>query len=176
MTSRINKLREVHGSPSERTSKKIFNSLNEKIKEFITNSPFAVLSSADKNGNCDASPRGGLPGFIKILDDQTLFIPDIKGNRLFQSFENFNDNPKAGLLFLIPGNEKMVRVNGRVSIIEKEEMASLASKIEAYYSDENSELIQGFKLHVDEAYSHCSRAIKFSDLWISNTGRETENP
>lgn len=165
MSNRIDELRAKHGSPSERSSKKIIPILSDIIIDFIKNSPFAVLASSDSEGNCDASPKGGLPGFIKVLDEKRLFIPDIKGNRLFQSFGNFESNPKAGLIFFIPGIPQMVRVNGRVSLVEKEEMAQISDSLEVFSEDENSMLIQGFILDVDEAYSHCPRAINFSELW-----------
>jgi predicted pyridoxine 5'-phosphate oxidase superfamily flavin-nucleotide-binding protein len=168
MQGRIEKLRSMHGMPSERSQGKIVDYLKDDVIEFIKQSPFAVIASADSAGNCDASPRGGLAGFVKVLDSKRLFIPDIKGNRLFQSFGNFESNPKAGMIFFIPGNNKMVRVNGRVSPIEKEHMASLWDTLEVVQEDENSTLIQGFILEVDEAYSHCPRALQFSDLWRVN--------
>ena len=173
MSGRLGVLHDLHGSPSKRTSEKICNYLKEEIIDFIKLSPFIVLSSCDENGNCDASPRGGLPGFIKVLDDTTLFIPDIKGNRLFQSFGNFESNPKAGLLFLIPGIDKMVRVNGRVNIIDRKDLEE--AQLEAYYSDGNSEVIQGFLLNVDESYTQCQRALKFSDLWNTETIDKNRN-
>lgn len=166
--TRIESLRKEYGAPSERSSKKAVNFLSEEVKQFIKNSPFAVLSSCDRSGNCDASPRGGRPGFVKILSDNKLFIPDIKGNRLFQSFGNFESNPKAGMIFFIPGNDRMVRVNGRVSILSKAEVSKIV-ELEVFVEDENSELIQGFSLEVDEAYSHCPRSLKFADLWNTET-------
>ena len=165
MTNNVKKLRTKYGLPSERASKKVLPYLKEEVISFIEQSPFAVLSTSDIDGNCDASPRGGLPGFIKIIDENTLFIPDIKGNRLFQSFENFESNPKAGLIFFIPGSTKMVRVNGRVKQLDKQEISALVESIEVFKEDENSEYIQGFLLFVDEAYTHCPRALAFSDLW-----------
>lgn len=164
MESRIARLRKEHGIPSERTSNKVADHINSDSQKFIENSPFAVLSSSDADGNCDASPRGGKPGFIKVIDERKLFIPDVRGNRLFHSFGNFESNPKAGLIFFIPGSNKTLRVNGRVSILEKEDLSS-NSETELYYYDDTSQLIQGFYLHVDEAYSHCPRALLFSDLW-----------
>ena len=165
MSNRIDHLRSKYGSPSERSSKKVQPYLTAEIIEFIQRSPFAVLASSDSKGNCDASPRGGLPGFVKVLSDTQLFIPDIKGNKLFQSFGNFESNPKAGMIFFIPGDKRMVRVNGRVAIVEKEKMASIWDQLEVVNEDETSMLIQGFTLDVDEAYSHCPRALQFSDLW-----------
>ena len=162
MDQRIIELRDVHGQPSDRSANKVKPELTEEIIDFISESPFAVLASSDAEGNCDASPRGGLPGFIKVVNERKLFIPDIKGNRLFQSFSNFYQNPKAGLIFFIPGSNKMARVNGRVELLEAD---SVEKNVEAYYEDENSIIIQGFFLHVDEAYTHCPRALQFSDLW-----------
>lgn len=169
MPDRIEALRTIYGPPSESASNKVKSILSDEVIAFIKNSPFAVLASADSEGNCDASPRGGLPGFVKVIDEKTLFIPDIKGNRLFQSFGNFASNPKAGLVFFIPGNNKMVRVNGRVSVVEKGKVVETIDHIEVAWKDENSELIQGFILKVDEAYSHCPRALQFSDLWNTKT-------
>ena len=169
MLNRIENLRKLYGPISERSSNKVKNILSDEIIQFISKSPFAVLSSADSDGNCDASPRGGLPGFVKIIDEKTLFVPDIKGNKLFQSFENFTSNPKAGLVFFIPGNNNTVRVNGRVSIVEKGEVLATINQIEVAWKDDNSELIQGFILKVDEAYTHCPRALNFSDLWNIET-------
>ena len=83
MDQRIIELRDVHGQPSDRSANKVKPELTEEIIDFISESPFAVLASSDAEGNCDASPRGGLPGFIKVVNERKLFIPDIKGNRLF---------------------------------------------------------------------------------------------
>lgn len=165
MVKRIEDLRIKHGSPSKQSSEKVRDFLSDEIIEFIKQSPFMVLSSSDSDGNCDASPRGGNPGFVKVIDNKKLFIPDIRGSRLFQSFGNFESNPKAGLLFFISGDDKMARVNGRVSIVEKEELNLINDLEENISEDENKVLIQGFILHVDEAYSHYSRAINYSDLW-----------
>jgi len=127
------------------------------------------MSSADADGNCDASPKGGLPGFIKVVDDRTLLVPDIGGNRLFQSYENFESNPKVGLLFMIPGMEVTVRVNGRIELLEREALASLGIEPELSWSDDNAGLVQGILLHIDEAYFHCPRSMQFANLWDTST-------
>ncbi|MFB0924973.1 MAG: pyridoxamine 5'-phosphate oxidase family protein, partial [Vicingaceae bacterium] len=80
MSERVKLLRDKHGEPSERAQKKITNYLVNDVQSYIKKSPFVVLSTSDKNGNCDASPRGGKPGFIKIITNTTLFMPDIRGN------------------------------------------------------------------------------------------------
>lgn len=165
MQSRIEKLRTEHGTPSERAQKKITNYLTEDVIEFIIESPFAVLSTADATGNCDASPRGGKPGFVKVIDNKTLLIPDIRGNRLLQSTSNITENPKAGLIFLIPGNNNSVRVNGSVQLLDVDEIRKLGANNDVFNPDETAQMIQGLLITVDEAYQHCPRALSFSNLW-----------
>ena len=163
--SRTEVLREELGGSHPRAVKKIKDHLEPWVQEFIAQSPFAVLSSSDAQGNCDASPKGGRPGFIKVIDDRTLLIPDIGGNRLFQSFSNFEANPKAGLLFMIPGMDVTIRVNGRVNVLSGDELAEKNLQPELFMTDENSNVIQATTLSVDEAYFHCPRSFKFASLW-----------
>ena len=136
MTVRVEKLRSIHGQPSDRAQQKITSFLTDDVIQFIQESPFAVLSTADIKGNCDASPRGGKPGFVKILNNKSLLIPDIRGNRLLQSTTNLTTNPKAGLLFLIPGNNKSVRVNGSVKLLDAEEVKQLGVNNAVFNPDE----------------------------------------
>ncbi len=174
MPNRVEKLREKHGEPSGRAQNKINNYLADDVKEYILNSSFAVLSTSDSDGNCDASPRGGKPGFVKILNDTTLLMPDIRGNRLLQSTLNIESNPKAGLIFLIPGNNKSVRVNGTVQFLELREIEKMGINNEIFNPDETSQMIQGLLITVDEAYRHCPRALSFSDLWNTETIRNNK--
>ena len=92
--SRIDKLREELGGAHPAAANKIRDVIEPYIKGFIENSPFAVMASSNATGDCDASPKGGKPGFIKVLDEKTLLIPDIGGNRLFQSFQTLSRIPK----------------------------------------------------------------------------------
>jgi len=163
--SRIDGLRDELGGAHPLAVKKIKDHLEPWVQAFIAESPFAVLSSSDAQGNCDASPKGGRPGFIKVIDDRTLLMPDIGGNRLFQSFENFEANPKAGLLFMIPGMDVTVRVNGRVRVLSVEELAAAGLQPELYMTDKNSGVVQATTLQVDEAYFHCPRSFQFASLW-----------
>lgn len=165
MSENIKWLRSIHGQPSERAQNKVLPYLTEAVQKFIQQSPFAVMASSNSNGDCDASPRGGKPGFIKVLDEKTLLIPDIKGNRLFQSYENIDSNPKVGLLFMIPGEQRTARVNGQVEILQNDELKAFLDTHEVFNEDEQTLLIQGLLLKVDEAYSHCPRALQFSNLW-----------
>lgn len=170
-TSRIDALRAALGGPHELAARKVKDHLEPYVQAFIENAPFAILSSADANGNCDASPKGGRPGFIKVVDERTLLVPDIGGNRLFQSYQNFESNPRAGLLFMIPGMNVTVRVNGRVRLLEPEELAARSVEPELQWTDDNSGLIQGILVEIDEAYFHCPRAMQFANLWDEETIR-----
>jgi len=168
-TSRIDSIREALGGAHELAVKKVRDHLEPYVQAFIENAPFAILSSADSQGNCDASPKGGLPGFIKVIDDRTLLVPDIGGNRLFQSYQNFESNPRAGLLFMIPGMNVTVRVNGRVRLLEPNDLTAREVKPELSWSDDNSGVVQGILLDIDEAYFHCPRSMQFANLWDTDT-------
>jgi PPOX class probable FMN-dependent enzyme len=167
--SRIDELREALGGSSERAATKVKDHLEPYVQAFIENAPFAVMSSSDAEGNCDASPKGGLPGFIKVVDERTLLVPDIGGNRLFQTYQNFESNPKVGLLFLIPGMDVTVRVNGRTRLLEPDSLDERGVEPELNWSDHNSGLVQGILLDIDEAYFHCPRSMQFANLWDTET-------
>jgi predicted pyridoxine 5'-phosphate oxidase superfamily flavin-nucleotide-binding protein len=97
-----NKYQEKFGYPAERTAGKVRAYMAEWIQGFIRQSPFCVLATSNANGDCDASPKGGEPGFIKVLNEKQLFIPDVAGNKLFHGYGNIESNPKAGLIFSSP--------------------------------------------------------------------------
>ena len=167
--SRIDQLRQALGGAHERAATKVKDHLEPYVKAFIEHAPFMVMATADADGNCDASPKGGLPGFVKVVDERTLLVPDIGGNRLFQSYQNLESNPKAGLIFMIPGLNVTVRVNGRIRLMEGDVLAARGIKPELSWSDDNAGLIQGFLLDIDEAYFHCPRSMQFADLWNTDT-------
>ena len=167
--SRIDALRLELGGASPVAAKKVKDHLEPFVRAFIERSPFAVLSSSNSNGDCDASPKGGKPGFVKVLDERTLLIPDIGGNRLFQSYQNFESNPKAGLLFMIPGMDVTVRVNGRVRVVEGDALKARGLQSEVNNPDANAGLVQGLMLDIDEAYFHCPRSFQFAQLWDAET-------
>jgi predicted pyridoxine 5'-phosphate oxidase superfamily flavin-nucleotide-binding protein len=143
--------------------------MNAMVQDFVREAPFAVLATASAEGDCDASPKGGRPGFIRVVDEKHLIVPDIAGNNLFNSYENLETNPKAGLLFLIPGCDWTVRVNGRVSVLDAKGGKLEGISPEVFDPDDNTRVLQGILLEVDEAYAHCPRAFTFSKLW--NTER-----
>ena len=159
------RLREELGEPSERTRGKVRDHMLPWVQQFIRSSPFAVLASADASGRCDASPRGGKPGFVQVLDERHLLLPDIAGNRLFQSYGNVLDNPNVGLIFMIPGVDETVRVNGRAERLDADAMRALGAELAVHAPDAKARLQQGLRIEVHEAYGHCPRALTFSRLW-----------
>jgi uncharacterized protein len=166
-----NTFQEKFGYPIERTKAKVRPAMMPWIQDFIRNSPFCVMATSDAQGNCDASPKGGLPGFVKILNDKQLFIPDVAGNKLFHGYGNIESNGKVGLVFFIPGHNNTVRINGRVKVMDGEAIKNV--QLEVNNPDDNAKVLQGLLLDVEESYSHCPRALKFSKLWDVN--QITEN-
>ena len=165
--SRIDALRAQLGGAHPVAATKVKPVLEPYVQAFIARAPFVVMATSNAQGDCDASPKGGHPGFVKVLDERTLLIPDIGGNRLFHGYQNIESNPKAGLLFMIPGMDTTVRVNGRVRVIEAAELAERGIVPELSRPDANSGLVQGLLLSVDEAYFHCPRSFRFAELWSS---------
>lgn len=167
--SEQNIFQDKFGKPSGRAATKVVPYLDEWVQNFIRHAPFAVLATSNTNGHCDASPKGGKPGFIKVLDETHLLIPDVAGNRLFQSYDNMSRNARAGLLFMIPGVNVTARVNGVVEVLDQEALQAKNIALEIFNPDENSKIIQGILLTVEEAYGHCPRAFNFADLWNEET-------
>ena len=153
------------GFPKERTAGKVVGYLRDSHIAFIKQSPFAVIATANSQGECDASPKGGLPGFIKVLDKERLLLPDVAGNKLFQSYQNIEMNPHIGLIFFIPGLNETLRINGKAKILSGEEVEKRNLSLEVATADDNSKILQGVLVEVQEAYGHCPRAFSFSKLW-----------
>jgi uncharacterized protein len=160
-----NRFTRQFGQPAERPRKKVVPYLEGHVREFIARAPFLVMATSDGEGRCDASPKGGRPGFVAVLDERHLLVPDVAGNRLFQSYLNMSANPHVGLLFMIPGSDSTVRVNGRARLIEQDEVRRHVDGLSVYWKDDNTVLLQGVLVEVEEAYSHCPRAFRFADLW-----------
>jgi len=156
------------GAPSDRAVAKLKTHLTPYVQEFIQAAPFAVMATTGDDGRCDASPKGGRPGFVKVLDEKHLLFPDVAGNRLFQSYQNIETNPFIGLIFFIPGINDTVRVNGKVSIVTKEDLEAQNIELSLYETDDNSKHLQGMLVEVEEAYGHCPRALNFSRLWAAD--------
>jgi uncharacterized protein len=119
-------------------------------------------------GFCDASPRGVIPGFVLVLDEKRLIIPERRGNKRIDSMRNILSNPRIGLLFLIPGMGETLRVNGKACLVKDE---ALLKQMEV---KEKNPLI-GIGVEVEECFTHCAKAFKRSKLWepISWANKET---
>src|SRR5262245_52842317 len=127
--------------------------------------PFIMIYTITPECCINASPKCGMPVFFKILDDQHLLIPDIAGNKLFQSYLNMSANPHVGLVFFIPGCPDVARVNGKVTIVNAEEVKRLEVEAAVHNPDDRTVVLQGILIEVEEAYGHCPRALNFGRVW-----------
>ena len=141
---------------------KVKDYLSEPIKNFSAESPFFVMATSSHDSRCDASPKGGKPGFVRVLDDRHLLVPDVAGNKLFQSYQNMAENPHVGLIFFIPGLTDVVRINGRVTMVTREELDRHDVELSMYNPDGNRGVQQGIIVEVEEAFGHCPRALNYS--------------
>jgi uncharacterized protein len=151
-------LRALIGAPKELVVRKISDRLNALTRKFIEHSPFVCFATSDAEGTCDVSPRGDPAGFVRILDEQTLLMPDRPGNKLADSLRNILVNPHVGLLFIIPGVTDTFRVNGRATIITDEALLAPCSV-------EGKAPQLGIVIDIEQAYTHCSKAFLRSELW-----------
>ena len=151
-------LRSIIGEPGELVPKKVMHKLDEMAMDFIRRSPFLVLASTDANGNLDASPKGGGAGFVAIEDELTLAIPDRKGNKLIFGLQNILANPHVGLIFMIPGTDETLRVNGAAELtIEPALLVRLAER--------GAPAQLAIRVHIHESFFHCAKAFIRSQLW-----------
>jgi PPOX class probable FMN-dependent enzyme len=159
VTSR-EELREIVGEPTDLVVRKQLAALDPHCRAFIARSPFLLLGTSSASGTCDVSPRGDAPGFVQILDEGTLVIPERPGNRRNDSLRNILDNPRVGLLFMIPGIEETLRVNGSACIVRDEAMLDRTA-----HNGKRPLLAIG--VAVEEAFLHCAKAFKRSQMWDS---------
>ncbi|HEY7610757.1 MAG TPA: pyridoxamine 5'-phosphate oxidase family protein [Alphaproteobacteria bacterium] len=151
-------LRALHAPPSDLVKQKCVDRLDKHCRDFIALSPFLVLGTAGAQGRADVSPRGDPPGFVKVLDDKTLLIPDRPGNNLLDSLSNIVANPEVGLLFLIPGFDETLRVNGSAALVR--DPALLAP-----LAVEGRPVKVAIRVAVREVYLHCARSFRRARLW-----------
>ena len=151
-------LRELIGSPNDLARLKLADRINELTREFIQRSSFVCLATSMPDGGLDVSPRGDPAGFVRILDEETLLLPERPGNRLADSLTNLLHDPRVALLFMVPGVTEMFRVNGTGVITDDRgllEPCAVQGKVPKL----------GILIHVEEAYTHCSKAALRSELW-----------
>jgi len=154
----LDALRALYGTPGERAVKKQLSALDRHCRRFIELSPFLVLATTGATGTMDASPRGGVPGFIKIPDERTLLVPDAPGNNRLDSLENIVTSGRVGLLFLVPGVDETLRVNGSAVLSQAADDLALCT------DDRRAPKIV-VRVTVQEAYLHCAKALMRSRLW-----------
>jgi uncharacterized protein len=154
----IGEIRELYGTPAERAVKKQLARLEKHSRAFIALSPFLVIASSDPEGRVDASPKGDQPGFVHVLDDQTLLIPDRLGNNRVDTIGNLLACPGVGLIFFVPGLRETLRVNGRAKITTDPALlqaCAVGGKLPR----------SGILVTAEEVYFHCGKALIRSDLW-----------
>ncbi len=160
-------LREIIGIPHEFVIKKEISMIDEHCKKFISLSPLFFLSTSNAEGKCDVSPRGDFPSEIRILNDNQLVIPDRPGNKRVDSLINILSNPHIGLVFLIPGLDEVLRINGKATIIKNKEILDKMS-----INGKPPSL--GIGVDVEESFIHCPRALKKARIWDSATWQNKE--
>ncbi len=154
----IGEIREIYGHPQERAVKKQLPKLEKHSRAFIALSPFLVVATTDPEGRCDASPKGDAPGFVQVIDDETLLIPDRLGNNRIDTIGNLLECPGVGLIFFVPGLRETLRVNGRARITTDPvllEPCAVQGKVPR----------SGILVSAEEVYFHCGKALIRSDLW-----------
>lgn len=151
-------LRTLYGFPSGRAKDKVLGALENHSIHFIECAPFLVLSSVNKQGQLDASPRGGQPGFVKVINNAKIVIPDAKGNNRIDSLINIVETGEIGLLFLIPGIDETLRINGKAYISTGQEDLEL-------FSSENHLPKSCIVVSVQEVFLHCAKAFMRSKIW-----------
>ena len=161
-------LRAHFGPISPLAEKKCLPKLDAHCRAFIALSPFAVLATADGHGGIDASPRGDAPGFVAVLDDHTLLLPDRPGNRRVDSYSNILAHPGIGLLFFVPGINETVRVNGQARVVTD-------PKLLAHVPAQGKVPLTGLLITVEEAFFHCAKALIRSNLWDPATRIERKS-
>jgi len=151
-------LRELLGEPTDRVATKERPALHPRDREWIDTSPFVVLATSDAEGNCDASPKGDPAGFVKVLDDRTIAIPERPGNRRADGYLNILSNPHVGVIFLIPGRSETLRINGRARLLT-----------DAPYFDDmivkGNRPILAVEVAIEQIFFHCAKAFLRSSLW-----------
>jgi len=160
----IDQLRALLGEPHPATPRKLLGALDSTAVEFIGRSPFLMLGTADAAGNQDVSPKGGAPGFVVVDDPHTLLIPDSKGNKLLFGLQNILENSHAGIIFMVPGTDETLRINGTGEL-------SVDPALLARLSPNGAAPQLAIRITVRECFFHCAKALIRSQLWKPESWR-----
>ncbi len=158
VVSTVEELRDVLGFPAERVQRKVINELDKHCRQFISLSPFLLIATSDAKGNMDISPKGDPPGFVQVLDQNTLVIPDRPGNKRADGFLNIIENPRVGLFFLVPGYRETLRVSGSAQIVRDRSLRESMAI-------DGKEPHLALAVHVEEVFFHCAKCVIRSGLW-----------
>ena len=151
-------LRDLLGMPASRSVLKERAALDEHFRAYLALSPFVLMATAGADGTCDVSPKGDAAGFVVVIDDRHIVIPDRPGNKRFDGMKNLLDNPHIGLIFLVPGREETLRINGRAWITRDPE---LLARCVAH--GKTPQLAIG--VEVEQCFLHCPKSFLRSKLW-----------
>ena len=161
----VEQLRSLISEPSKMVRAKVLGELDSLSTDFIRRSPFLVLTTADANGNQDASPKGDHPGFVLIENSKTIVIPERKGNKLLFGLQNILANPHVGMVFMLPGTGETFRVNGTAELTtDPEVLSKLTSR--------GAAAVLGIRVTIHECFFHCAKAFIRSQLWKPETWSE----
>jgi len=160
VVSSIDELRAIVEAPAPgaRTLLKERTALDAHCRAFIARSPLLVIATADAHGRCDVSPKGDAPGFVHVLDEHHLVIPDRPGNKRFDGIRNILENPHVGIIFMVPRYEETLRVNGRATITRDPE---ILERMEV----QGKRPLVAIGVEVEEVFMHCAKAFRRSSLW-----------
>lgn len=161
-------LRAILGYPSEVVKKKTIHHLDQHCCDYISLSPLLFISTSDDQGLCDVSPRGDAPGSVFVIDDKHFVIPERPGNRRIDSLRNILANPRVGIIFIIPGLEETLRINGKACVIKDEHI------LEQMKAKDKKPLL-GIGVEVEECFIHCAKAFKRSKLWDHQSWINTDS-
>ena len=154
----LDQLRALYATPRERSLRKVMPALDIHCRSLIALSPLVMVGSFGADGRADVTPRGDAPGFVEVVDGATLLIPDRPGNNRLDTLTNLLANPAIGLLFLVPGVDETLRVNGTAEIRDDAELL-------ARFEVEGKRPVTVLKVDVQEAYLHCAKAFMRSRAW-----------
>lgn len=151
-------IRRSLGEPDPAAKAKIMDELDDNCLAFLAHSSFCTIATADADGNCDSSPRGDYPGFVRALDSHTLVIPERMGNKLADSLQNIVQSGHIGLLCFVPGMSETLRINGRATVTDDVELMAM---LEQDHVTPDLAIV----VHTEEVYLHCGRALLRGGLW-----------